>query len=253
MIKIVLLGGGNLAFHLTHELLNNSAIELVQVYNRSLENITYLKNKTSITHQISELKEADVYIVCVADNAISEVSKLLNFPGKLVVHTSGAMPMNALKSNSNSGVFYPLQSFSKEKEVDFSTIPICIEADNEQDLTLLMNLGMTISNNCYQMNSEQRKHLHVAAVFVNNFVNHMYFIGNEICNENNIPFEILKPMIEETTSKIKDLSPYEAQTGPAKRQDSNTLETHLELITEDQQKIYKLLTQSIINTYGKKL
>lgn len=253
MIKIVLLGGGNLAFHLTNEFIHNSEIELVQVYNRSLEKIEYLKNKTSITNQFSALKEADVYIVCVSDDAIPEVSEQINFPNKLIVHTSGAMDLKALKSNTHIGVFYPLQSFSKDKKVDFSNIPICIEVENEQDLSLLFTLGMSLSDNCYNMNSDQRKHLHVAAVFVNNFVNHMYFIGNEICTENNIPFEILKPLIEETASKIKNLAPLEAQTGPAKRQDSKTLETHLDLITEDQQKIYKLLTQSIIDTHGKKL
>lgn len=253
MLKVVLLGGGNLAFHLTHELLNNASLQLVQVYNRSLETIEYLKNQTSITNQISALKDADVYIVCVSDDAISAVSEQLNFPNKLVVHTSGAMDLKALKSTAHTGVFYPLQSFSKDKKIDFSTIPICIEAAKEEDLSMLFILGMSLSNNCYQMSSAQRKQLHVAAVFVNNFVNHLHYIGHEICNENNIPFEILKPIIEETALKIKELAPYKAQTGPAKRQDTKTLETHLELITEDQQKIYKLLTQSIMDTYGKKL
>ncbi|MFD1293900.1 Rossmann-like and DUF2520 domain-containing protein [Lutibacter holmesii] len=253
MINVILLGGGNLAYHLTNEFLNNAAINLVQVYNRSLASISYLKGKTAITNDIKQLKEADIYMLCVSDNAISELSIQLIFKNKLVVHTSGAMGLNTLKSTSNKGVFYPLQSFSKEKEVNFSNIPIGIEANRTKDEDLLMQLAKAISKQCYLINSEQRKHLHVAAVFVNNFVNHMYVLGNEICDAHQIPFEILTPLIQETALKLSSLSPFEAQTGPAKRNDSQTIETHLSLICENQQKIYKLLTQSIKNTYGKKL
>ena len=253
MIKVILLGGGNLAYHLTNELLNNPAIQIVQVYNRSIAAIAYLEQKTAITNNVSQLKEADVYILCVSDNAISELSKQLNFKDKLIVHTSGAMDLNSLKSTSYKGVFYPLQSFSKGKKVDFKNVPICIEANRAQDEHLLMRLGKAISKQCYLINSEQRKHLHVAAVFVNNFVNHLYTIGNNICDAQQIPFEILTPLIKETASKLDYLSPFEAQTGPAKRNDSQTIETHVSLISENQQKIYKLLTQSIKNTYGKKL
>ena len=253
MIKVVLLGGGNLAYHLTNELLNNPVIELVQVYNRSITAISYLEQKTKITNKLTQLKEADVYIICVSDNAISELSQQLDFKDRLIVHTSGAMGLNSLKSNSYKGVFYPLQSFSKEKKVDFSNIPICIEANRTQDEHLLMRLGNAISKQCYLINSQQRKQLHVAAVFVNNFVNHLYTIGNDICDAHQIPFEILTPLIKETASKLDYLSPIHAQTGPAKRDDSQTIETHLSLISENQQKIYKLLTQSIKDTYGKKL
>lgn len=253
MIKVVLLGGGNLAFHLTNQFLKSSKVDLVQVYNRSIDKIDYLKEKTTITNKIVDLKDADVYIICVSDNVISELSKQLNFTNKLVAHTSGALNMNFLKSKSQKGVFYPLQSFSKEKEVDFLNIPICIEATNEKDEKLLFELGNAIATNCYSINSAQRKYLHVSAVFVNNFTNHLYTIGNEICTSQNIPFEILSPLIKETATKIDHLSPLNAQTGPAKRGDSKTIETHLSLISDNQQKIYKLLTQSIIDTHGKKL
>ena len=253
MIKVVLLGGGNLAFHLTNQLLKSKEVNLIQVYNRSIDSISYLENKTVITNKLSELKKADIYIICVSDNAISELSEQLDFKDKLVVHTSGAMDMDSLKCNSHKGVFYPLQSFSKEKEIDFSTIPICIEADIIEDEKLLFTLGKSISSNCYKISSEQRKYVHVSAVFVNNFVNHLYTIGNEICTSQNIPFEILAPLIKETASKIDYLSPFDAQTGPAKRKDSKTIETHLSLISDNQQKIYKLLTKSIMDTYGKKL
>jgi len=253
MIKIVLLGAGNLAYHLTNCLLNNKAIQVVQVYNRSLEKINYLKSKTSITNNLSELKDADIYIIAVSDSAILDLSSKLNFKTKLVVHTSGSVAMKELTSNSNKGVFYLLQTFSKEREIDFSTIPICIEASEKKDLELLETLAKSISNNCFLINSEQRKNLHIAAVFVNNFVNHLYHLGNEICNENKVPFEILQPLIQETSNKIAELSPFEAQTGPAKRNDMKTIEKHKAMLTTNQQEIYTLLTKSIYKTYGEKL
>jgi len=128
MINLVILGGGNVAFHLTNALLKNDAVNVVQVYNRSLEKIKIFKIGTSITNNLSELKDADIYILAVSDNAISEISSALNLKNKLVVHTSGSMAMDELKSFSNKGVFYMLQTFSKERKIDFSTVPICIEA-----------------------------------------------------------------------------------------------------------------------------
>ncbi len=253
MINIVILGGGNVAYHLTNVLLNNNAVNVVQIYNRSLEKISCFKNNTSITNNLSELKDADIYILAVSDNVISELSSTLNLKNKLVVHTSGSMAMEELKSASNKGVFYLLQTFSKERKINFSTIPICIEAENEEDLFLLETFAKSISKNCYFINSIQRKSLHVAAVFVNNFVNHLYQIGNEICKKNNVPFEILLPLIQETSNKITILSPLKAQTGPAKRNDTKTIEKHKAMLTKNQQEIYTLLTKSICNTYGKKL
>ncbi|HSQ45342.1 MAG TPA: Rossmann-like and DUF2520 domain-containing protein [Lutibacter sp.] len=253
MINLVILGGGNVAYHLTNALLQNSAINVVQVYNRSIENINCFKNSTSITNNLSELKDADIYILAVSDNVISEISSALNLKNKLVVHTSGSMAMDELKSVSCKGVFYLLQTFSKEKKIDFSTVPICIEAETEADLQLLEILANSISKNCYRINSSQRKSLHVAAVFVNNFVNHLYHIGHEICEQNKIPFEILLPLILETANKITTLPPLEAQTGPAKRNDTKTIEKHIAMLNKNQQEIYTLLTKSIYNTYGKKL
>lgn len=253
MINVVLLGAGNLASHLTDNLLNNKVVNLIQVYNRSIAKIQYLKSKTLITDKINELEVADIYIITVSDDAISEVSSKLNLKNKLVVHTAGAASINELKSRSNKGVFYPLQSFSKETKIDFKTIPICIEAESKSDLDLLEKLAKSISKKCYYINSEQRKYLHVAAVFVNNFVNHLYHIGNEICEENGIPFEILHPIIEETSKKIIKIAPFNAQTGPAKRNDTKTLKNHKAILNKQQKEIYKLLTKSIQNTYGKKL
>ena len=132
-------------------------------------------------------------------------------------------------------------------------IPICLEAENTFDFRVLDTVAKSISKAVFPINSEQRKALHVAAVFVNNFTNHLYQIGQEICEENKVPFEILKPLIQETANKINTLNPTEAQTGPAKRNDSTTIEAHLEYLTNENQKnIYKILTQSIQNN-GKEL
>jgi predicted short-subunit dehydrogenase-like oxidoreductase (DUF2520 family) len=253
MVKVVLLGAGNVAYHLTHNLLNNDTIKLIQVYNRSIEKLEYLKTITSITNNLANLKEADIYIICVSDDIIHEISTKINFENKLVVHTSGSVSIDELNSNSNKGVFYLLQTFSKDRDIDFSEIPICIEAKSENDLDLLKTLAKSISKKVYEIDSTQRKSLHLSAVFVNNFVNHLYFIGNEICDQNNIPFEILHPIIQETTNKLKSLSPFEAQTGPAKRNDKKTIDKHKAMLPLSQQEIYKLLTKSIQETYGKKL
>jgi predicted short-subunit dehydrogenase-like oxidoreductase (DUF2520 family) len=140
-----------------------------------------------------------------------------------------------------------LQTFSKEKEINFSTVPFCLEAENKEDYLLLEIAAKTIGTKIYAINSEQRKALHVAAVFVNNFTNHLYKIGSDICEENKVPFEILAPLIQETSEKIKTLTPEKAQTGPAIRNDKKTIKNHLELLNKEQKKIYKLITQAIKN------
>ena len=158
-----------------------------------------------------------------------------------------------MNNKNRRGVFYPLQTFSKAKTIDYRSVPICIEAETSEDFQILETLAKSISECTYAVNSQQRQALHVAAVFVCNFTNHLYQIGSEICNENELSFDILKPLIQETAQKIVTLSPEAAQTGPAKRKDTQTINKHLAFLTEENQKeIYKLLTKSIID-HGKKL
>ncbi|MWB94177.1 DUF2520 domain-containing protein [Flavobacterium sp. GA093] len=246
MIRITLIGSGNVAQHLIKAFAKSESIEMVQAFSRQKEALTHLLDSDTITTDFSNLKETDLYIIAVSDNAIAEVSKQFPFQNRLVVHTSGTASLDTLDSKNRRGVFYPLQTFSKNKEVDFSGIPFCLETENESDYAILETVAKSISNSVFPISSEQRKALHVSAVFVNNFTNHLYQIGQEICDEHQVPFEILKPLIQETAQKINILNPAEAQTGPAKRNDSNTIETHLEYLTNENQKnIYKLLTQSI--------
>ena len=249
MIKVILLGSGNVATHLFQAFSKANGIEVVQVFSRTISKDF---PETLQTSDFSKITEADVYIICVSDSAISSVSSQLSFENRLVVHTSGSTDINVLDSKNRKGVFYPLQTFTKNKSVDFSQIPICIETEVLTDFEIIEKLAKSVSNSVYLINGNQRKTLHVSAVFVCNFTNHLYTIGNTICEENNIPFEILQPLIEETAKKIKSLSPSEAQTGPAIRNDKKTIEKHIDFLTnENQKEIYKILTKSIQN--GEKL
>lgn len=253
MIKVVVLGGGNVAFHLSKNLLKSKNVQLVQIWNRTIDAIEIFRNQTDITTNIDNLKIADVYILAISDDAVANFSKQLNFPNKLVVHTSGSVALNDLKCNANKGVFYPLQTFSKNRNVNFGSVPICIETEKQSDLKTIKTIAKSLSNSIYEINSEQRTKLHLAAVIVNNFVNHLYYLAQELCNENKLPFNALLPLINETTEKLNTLDPYHAQTGPAKRADIQTIKKHTLQLKGNQKKIYKLLSKSILETYGKKL
>ena len=246
MIRITIIGSGNVAQHLIKAFAKSELVEIVQVYSRKKETLSSLIEFDKITSDFEELQESDLYIIAVSDKAIADVSKQLPFQNRIVVHTSGAASLDVLDAKNRKGVFYPLQTFSKNKEIDFSIIPLCLEAENTFDFRVLETVAKSISNAVFAINSDQRKALHVAAVFVNNFTNHLYQIGQEICTEHKVPFEILRPLIQETAEKINSLNPVDAQTGPAKRNDSVTIESHLAYLNNENQKnIYKLLTQSI--------
>ena len=229
MKSVLIVGKGNVATHLYNAFLNVDEIAVTQISSRTLTNIP----------------KATITIIAVSDDAIAEVSSKIK--NDFVVHTSGSVAMNDLKNSHRKGVFYMLQTFSKDKKVDFNEIPFCLEAENKEDYQLLEFLAKSIGKKNYEVSSEQRKTLHVAAVFVNNFTNHLFKIGNDICNTNNVPFEILQPLIKETVLKIEKLSPEKAQTGPAIRNDKKTIKNHLNLLDKNQQKIYKILTKSIQN------
>ena len=246
MIRITVIGSGNVAQHLIKAFAKSELVEIVQVYARKKEALSSLIEFDKITSDFEELQESDLYIIAVSDKAIADVSKQLPFQNRIVVHTSGAASLDVLDVKNRKGVFYPLQTFSKNKEIDFSIVPLCLEAENTFDFRVLETVAKSISNAVFAINSDQRKALHVAAVFVNNFTNHLYHIGKEICGEHQVPFEILRPLIQETAEKINTLDPVDAQTGPAKRNDNNTIAAHLDYLTNENQKnIYKLITQSI--------
>lgn len=253
MIQVSVIGSGNIAHHLLKAFGKTSEVKVVQVFARSIKSIETVLPNTEIIDNWSQLKSVDVIIIAVSDDAIEMVSQQIPLENHLVVHTSGSVGVSALDSKNRRGVFYPLQTFSKSKALDYRLVPMCIEATNPADYKTLETVAKSISDYCYNVNSEQRKALHTAAVFVCNFTNHLYQIGHEICEANQLPFDILKPLIQETAQKIITLSPADAQTGPAKRNDTQTINKHLAFLTDENQKeIYKLLTKSIID-HGKKL
>lgn len=252
MKSVVIIGAGNVAFHLTRALIQNT-INVRQVFNRTLAHAEELgeANNIAYTDKISELVKADLYIIAASDSAIEELSHYIPYEDTLVVHTSGSMNVNTLKGNYRKGVFYPLQTFSKVKTLNYSEVPFFVEAENQEDQEALYNLAQKISDKVYRVDSEKRLKLHMAAIWVNNFANHLYYIADNICQSSDIPFNVLQPLIKETYKKIKDMSPYEAQTGPAKRGDNVVIEKHLELLDDDSrlQQLYKLLSESIKRTY----
>ncbi len=246
MITVSIIGSGNVAFHLISALKKAPEIKLIQVCARDQKNIQYLVDSSQIISKVEELKTVDVCIIAVSDSAISNISESIPFENKIVAHTSGSIAMKDLSTKNRRAVFYPLQTFSIDKIVDFTTIPICIESENSEDFKIIEKIALSISKVVYPIDTKQRKALHVSAVFVNNFVNHLYQIGNKICLENKVPFDILKPLIQETAEKIQTLTPSEAQTGPAKRKDKQTIASHIDFLKNENQKaIYTLLTQSI--------
>lgn len=253
MVSISIIGSGNVAQHLIQAILRSDQLQLVQVFARTKASVSHLVPADIITSEISGLQPADLYIISVSDDAIPTVSNSLPFKNQLVAHTSGSVAMDDLGDANRKAVMYPLQTLSKKKAIDFTKVPLCIEAQHETDLQLLYEVAKNLSHHVYEIDSIQRRSLHVAAVFAGNFANHMYTIGNDICTEHRIPFEILKPLIAETAGKINSLSPSEAQTGPARRNDTTTINKHLALLSDpNQREIYKLLTKSIID-HGKKL
>ena len=240
MIKVSIIGNGNLAQHLIEAFCDNPDIELVQVYSRSTE----LSFPNTIS-DISKLEPADLYIVAVSDSAIANVAESLPFENRLVVHTSGSVSIEELGNKNRRGVFYPAQTFTKGKAVDFTNIPICIESGNERDRLILQAVANAVSNTVISLDSKQRQALHIAAVFVNNFTNHLYSIAADMCAQNNIPFEILKPLLLETAQKATVIAPMDAQTGPAVRNDKKTLDVHLDYLSGNNRELYQLLTKSI--------
>ena len=252
MVKVVILGLGNVGLHLCKALELNSQVLLLQNYNR--KGIQIENSEIPVTNEISKIVLADVYIITYNDNALTEVySKLKSLEG-LVVHTSGATPMNALANFENYGVFYPVQSFNKEIPIDFSEIPIAVEANTKYNEDVLLKLAQKLTDQTYLINSEQRNALHIAAVFANNFSNFMYVQANNICEDFKIDFNILKPLITQTIQKLKNTDPKYLQTGPAIRRDSKTIDRHLDTIKQDSQKeLYAVLTEAIQTYYEKEL
>ena len=245
MIKVILLGSGNVAYHLARALSSAKHIDLVQRYSRDSKNDMLFDPNIPLTTNLDELQIADVYIIAINDDAIEAFTKNLSQLKGLVVHTSGSIPMMAISKNLRKGVLYPIQSFSKERPLNLRLVPFALETESNEDYKLLKDLATSISDHIFQVNSNQRKNLHVSAVFANNFSNYMYLTAKDICDQNQLPFEILKPIIIETAQKIMTMDPFIAQTGPAKRNDKKVIEKHLSSLKNEKKEIYAVLSEAI--------
>ena len=224
--------------------------KIAQVYSRDLKDAQDLAHPylADALDDIRMLKDnAGATFICVSDSAINEVAGQMLQPKNLVVHTSGAISIDILKDISPYyGVFYPVQTLSAGKPVNFFDVPVCIEGSNKVAEQQLKALADTVSNQVQYLDSEKRRHLHLAAVFANNFTNALYREAAEILEAQGMNFDLLRPLIKETAEKVQRLSPGEAQTGPAKRNDDETIRKHLALMPDGLKKqLYQLFTEII--------
>lgn len=255
-LNFCFIGAGNLATQLS-KAFKNKGFGINQVYSRTTHSAASLAEflKTNYTTSVHNIdKKADIYFVALKDQIVDEVLSKIDFENKLVVHCSGSLPLSSLERYSeNIGVFYPLQTFSKDREIDFQEIPVFIESNSEKNAKLLLQIAGELSDSVSVLNSEERKLLHISAIFACNFVNHFYTIAADILESKNIPFEVLKPLILETAKKVQELEPEKAQTGPAVRFDENIINSHLNELKEfgEYQQLYKLISKSIFDRYNK--
>ena len=248
MLNISILGYGNLGKHLVLQLNDLEGVKINQVYSPNKK--PRLPDGVKLLTELSEIFPCDLCIAAVSDDVISKLSEQL--PENLIlVHTSGTVDMNALSNQTKRGVFYPLQTFSKDQSISFNDIPICLEANHPDVLNILEELGNQLTNKVVRLNSIQRRKLHLGAVLVNNFSNHLYSLADDYLMRCDLPFELLHPLIAETAHKAISVGPHKAQTGPAKRGDQNTVNRHLNEITDvELQEIYKLLSASISRKFN---
>jgi len=255
-LSFCFIGAGNLATHLS-KAFKNSGYKISQIYSRTEESAKELAEilSTNFITSINEIdNHADIYFVALKDSAVEEVLSKINFNNKLIIHCSGSLPLTVLENYSdNIGVFYPLQTFSKNRDVEFNEIPIFVESNSDKNEQILLQLARKISNSVTVMNSEKRKMLHISAVFACNFVNHFYTIAADILKSKDISFDYLKPLILETAKKIQELEPEKAQTGPAVRFDENTINAHYNELNNfcDYQQLYMSVSKSIFEHYKK--
>jgi len=255
MINVTLIGAGNMGTHLA-KALKNADHEIVQVFSRTTARARRLADalNVSYTTKLTRIRpDADIYIIAVHDDAIGEVAAQLQdiIPNQLVVHTSGSVASTVLQPHfERYGSFYPLQTMSVGKEVDFKRLPICTDAAQADDADFLYQLAQSLTPKVYKITDEQRRILHVAAVIVNNFTNHLYHIAQDILTQEGLDFDILKPLILETANKIQSASPKAMQTGPAARGDQEVIKKHQAYLEKypEYREVYILITKGILRS-----
>lgn len=255
IMKIVLIGAGNLATQVGKALAVCNNIEIIQIYSKTEASAKCLAGllNTSHTTDLNNITEnADIYLFAVKDAALEDILKQLKPNKGIWAHTAGSIDISVFTSyTQNSGVFYPLQTFSKDRNIDLSAVPFFIEGSTFEIEQTLTQLAKQLSSNVRTLNSDKRKEIHLAAVFACNFTNHMYAIAADMLHSKDIPFDVLIPLINETTAKLSFMNPREAQTGPAIRYDQNVISKHTEMLPEKYKDVYQLLSKSIYKMYTK--
>ncbi len=250
-MKIAMLGAGNVATHLSKALIN-AGNPVAQVWSRDHNHAIELAlqiGANSIVDIADITEDVDLVIIAVKDDAMSVVSaQILPQNSRIVVHTSGSTDIDLLNAHPKSGVLYPLQTFSKEIDLDFNEVPLCVEGSDADTQNMLLNLANQLSNKTQIVSSAERIKLHISAVFACNFTNHLYAIAHDLMLESAVSFELLKPLIMETVNKINNHDPKSVQTGPAIRNDTSTMNKHLKILESkpDLHDLYRLISQSIV-------
>lgn len=255
-LRTVIIGSGNVASALAPILERAGVADVKCVYSRTLEHardlVSQLSNATAISEMSDVPADAELYVVSVKDDAMESLVASLPKNGALWLHTSGGVPAVALsKLSPNYGVLYPLQTFSKGVPVDFSQVPVFIEASNEQSLAVINHVAEAIAKNVYVANGDVRCRLHAAAVFACNFTNHLWAMADDVLRrEVSVDIGVLEPLLRETLRKALSVRPRDAQTGPAVRGDNGVMQKHLSLLTDDESKVYKFLSMHIMDYYN---
>jgi len=254
-MKVVFIGAGNVATRLAIELYQHD-FDIIQIYSRTKESASQLADKVqavAVTDIQSIFPNADLYIFSIKDSVLEELIKQIPGNNGLWIHTAGSMPIDVFRDHAHRyGVLYPFQTLSKAKKVDWKSIPLFIEASDNNSLDLLHDIANQISEKVQVLSSEKRKYVHLTGVFACNFANHMYTLSEMMLAKADLPFETALPLIDETCNKIHTLSPMEAQTGPAVRYDKNIIDKHLHLIEDEQiREIYKLISENIHKIHTK--
>ncbi len=249
--KIVILGAGNLAWHFVDKI-SKTDINIMQVFSITHKSAKKLADKYKLpyTDNPEDISaDADIYLFMLSDTGLRELSEKFPHKNKTMVHTSGSLPMDIFKNKTNNyGVLYPYQTFRKEIEMDFSKIPMCIEASDSKTEKELSDFAETLNCKYYFFDSEKRKILHIAAVFACNFMNHSIHLGETILKNNNIDEKLLNPLLEQSFKNILNFSAKNTQTGPAVRNDNIIINKHIEILKNNStlQEVYKILSKSII-------
>jgi len=255
-MDVTIIGAGNVAWHLAPAL-DNCGYAIRNVYNRTSSSGKQLVKKLYNANLLESLDfsklHTPLFILCVSDDAIDEIISEIVIPeNSLLVHTSGSKPMDILENAAayQTGVFYPLQSFSKTRKADFQLVPILVEGSNNEAQSVLFQMAASISKTVQNTSSEKRKQIHLAAVFASNFTNHMLTAANQVMKKNELDFDLLKPLVIETINKALEMGPENALTGPARREDFQTLDSHLDMLDDDLKILYQTVTQHILDHYA---